>query len=104
MLLNLEQRKTHKDIEISIIYPEKNKTVEKIIYFINSLSIKIEGYAEYSVKQINAPIAFGGAGFILGLYIGAGMADGWEKFIPIIMGSPLGRHHRNCNIFLSSYI
>jgi len=55
MLLNLEHRKTHRDIEISIIYPEKNKTVERLISFINSLSIKIEGYAEDSIKQINVP-------------------------------------------------
>jgi len=55
MLLNLEHRKTHKDIEVSIIYPERNKTVERLISFINSLSIKIEGYAGDSVKQINAP-------------------------------------------------
>jgi len=55
MLLNLEHRKTHKDIEVSIIYPEKNKTVEKLISFINSLSIKIEGYTEDSIKHINVP-------------------------------------------------
>jgi len=55
MLLNLEHRKTHKDIEVSIIYPEKNKTVEKLISFINSLTIKIEGYSEDGIKQINAP-------------------------------------------------
>jgi len=55
MLLNLEHRKTHRDIEVSIIYPEKNKTVERLISFINSLSVKIEGYAENSIKQINAP-------------------------------------------------
>src|SRR5215475_5965535 len=55
MLLNLEHRKTHKDIEISIIYPEKNKTVERLISFVNSLSLKIEGYKEDSIKQINAP-------------------------------------------------
>jgi DNA-binding LytR/AlgR family response regulator len=55
MLLNLEHRKTHKDIEVSIIYPEKNKTVERLISFINSLSIKIDGYTEDSIKQINVP-------------------------------------------------
>jgi DNA-binding LytR/AlgR family response regulator len=54
MLLNIEHRKTHKDIEISIIYPEKNKTVERLISFVNSLSVKIEGYAEDGIKQINA--------------------------------------------------
>lgn len=55
MLLNLEHRKTHKDIEVTIIYSEKNKTVERLVSFVNSLSIKIEGYAEYSIKQINVP-------------------------------------------------
>jgi DNA-binding LytR/AlgR family response regulator len=55
MLLNLEHRKTHKDIEVSIIYPEKNKTFERLVSFINSLSVKIEGYTEDSIKQINAP-------------------------------------------------
>ncbi len=55
MILNLEHRKTHKDIEISIIYPEKNKTIERLVSFVNSLSIKIEGYAEEGIKQINVP-------------------------------------------------
>ncbi|GBU28235.1 hypothetical protein R84B8_01793 [Treponema sp. R8-4-B8] len=55
MFLKLEERKTHKDIEVSIIYPEKNKTVERLVSFINSLSIKIEGHTENSIKQINAP-------------------------------------------------
>jgi DNA-binding LytR/AlgR family response regulator len=53
MILNLEHRNTHKDIEISIIYPVKNKTVERLISFVNSLSLKIEGYTEDSIKQIN---------------------------------------------------
>jgi len=53
MILNLEHRNTHKDIEISIIYPVKNKTVERLISFVNSLSLKIEGYTENSIKQIN---------------------------------------------------
>ena len=55
MLLKLEHKKTLADIEVSIIYPEKNKTVERLVSFINSLSIKIEGYTEDGVKQINAP-------------------------------------------------
>ena len=55
MILNLEHRNTHKDIEVSIIYPVKNKTVEKLISFVNSLSLKIEGYTEDGIKQINAP-------------------------------------------------
>jgi DNA-binding LytR/AlgR family response regulator len=55
MLLNLEHRKTHGDIEVTIIYPEKNKTVERLISYINSLSIKIEGYTEDGMKHINVP-------------------------------------------------
>jgi DNA-binding LytR/AlgR family response regulator len=55
MILNLEHRNTHKDIEVSIIYPVKNKTVERLISFVNSLSIKIEGHAEDGIRQINAP-------------------------------------------------
>ena len=55
MLLKLEHKKTHTDIEVSITYPEKNKTVERLVSFINSLSIKIEGYTENGVKQINVP-------------------------------------------------
>jgi len=55
MILNLEHRDTHKDIEVSIIYPVKNKTVEKLISFVNSLSLKIEGYTEDGIKQINVP-------------------------------------------------
>jgi len=55
MILNLEHRDTHKDIEISIIYPVRNKTVEKLVSFVNSLSLKIEGYTEDSIKQINVP-------------------------------------------------
>jgi len=53
MLLNLEHRKTNKDIEVSIIYPEKNKTVERLVSFINSLSINIEGYTEDGIKHVN---------------------------------------------------
>jgi len=58
MLLNLEQRKTNKDIEVSIIYSEKNKTVERLVSFINSLSINIEGYAEDGIKHVNVPDIF----------------------------------------------
>ncbi len=55
MTLNLEHRNMHKDIEVTIIYPVKNKTVEKLISFVNSLSLKIEGYTEDGIKQINVP-------------------------------------------------
>ena len=53
MIVKLEHKKTNTDIEISIIYPEKNKTVDSIVSFINSLDKKIEGYIDDIVKQIN---------------------------------------------------
>jgi DNA-binding LytR/AlgR family response regulator len=53
MILNLEQDATQRDIEVSIKYPGKNKIVERLISFVNSLSVKIEGYIEGSKKQIN---------------------------------------------------
>jgi DNA-binding LytR/AlgR family response regulator len=55
MLLNLEHRKTQKDIEVSIRYPEKNKTIESTVSFINLFSVKIEDYTKDSMKLINVP-------------------------------------------------
>lgn len=53
MILKLTQDKTQKDIEVAIIYPEKNKTVEHLVSFVNSLDTKIEGYINDNIKQIN---------------------------------------------------
>jgi DNA-binding LytR/AlgR family response regulator len=53
MVLNLEQDATQNDIEVSIKYPEKNKIVDRLISFVNSLNTKIEGYIVDSIKQIN---------------------------------------------------
>jgi DNA-binding LytR/AlgR family response regulator len=53
MVLNLEQDAAQNDIEVSIKYPEKNKIVERLISFVNSLNTKIEGYIGDSIKQIN---------------------------------------------------
>ncbi|MCL2764747.1 MAG: LytTR family transcriptional regulator [Treponema sp.] len=52
MILKTEQNETKKDIEVIISYPVKNKTIERLISFINSLDTKIEGHIENSIKHI----------------------------------------------------
>lgn len=53
MLLNIEQNPDKTDIEINIIYPEKNKTVETIVSYLNSIDEKIDCYSDGRLKQIN---------------------------------------------------
>jgi DNA-binding LytR/AlgR family response regulator len=53
MLLKLEQNAAQKDIVISISYPVKNKTVERIVSLIKSLDQQIECYADDSIKRVS---------------------------------------------------
>jgi len=53
MILKLEQNEAKKDIEILISYPEKNKTVERIVSLVKSAGIRIECFSENSVKMVN---------------------------------------------------
>jgi len=53
MLLNIEQNSNKTDIEVNIVYPEKNKTVETIISFLNSIDEKIDCYLEDRLKKIS---------------------------------------------------
>ena len=53
MVFKYEQNPLQKDIEIILTYPEKNKTVNRIISFINSVSTQIECYSETGVKRVN---------------------------------------------------
>ena len=53
MILRLEQ-KAQKDIEISISYPVKNKTVDRIVSLIKSIDKQIECYSDDSIKWLNA--------------------------------------------------
>ena len=53
MILKLEQNAAQKDIEVILKYPVRNKTVERLISFVNSFNTKIEGYIDDSIKQIN---------------------------------------------------
>jgi DNA-binding LytR/AlgR family response regulator len=53
MVLKLEQNTAQKDIEVSITYPVKNKTVERIVSLIKSVDIQIECYSNDTVKLVN---------------------------------------------------
>ena len=54
MILKLEKQETQKDIEIIIKYPQKNKTVEKLISTINSVNIQIPCNSDDEVTLVNA--------------------------------------------------
>ena len=53
MILRLEQRAAQKDIEVLLSYPERNKTVERIISLIKSIDAKIECYSDDIMKPVN---------------------------------------------------
>jgi len=53
MVINLKQDVLQKDIEISITYPVKNKTVERIVSLIKSVDTQIECYSDDIVKLVN---------------------------------------------------
>jgi DNA-binding LytR/AlgR family response regulator len=53
MVFKHEQNPRLKDIEILLTYPEKNKTVDRIISFINSVDAQIECYSETGVRRVN---------------------------------------------------
>ena len=55
MILKLEQNAAQKDIEVILKYPVRNKTVERLVSFVNSFNTKIEGYKDDNIKQINVP-------------------------------------------------
>ena len=52
MIIKLEQR-AQKDIEISISYPVKNKTVDRIVSLIRSVDKQIECYSGDSIQRVN---------------------------------------------------
>lgn len=52
MILNMEQNPDKTDIEINIIYPEKDKNIEKIVSFLNSIDAQIECYSKNGVKKV----------------------------------------------------
>jgi len=53
MVLKLEQNPALKEIEISVAYPEKNKTVERIALFLKTVDEQIECHSGGSVKMVN---------------------------------------------------
>jgi DNA-binding LytR/AlgR family response regulator len=54
MILKLEHNAAQKDIEISISYPVKNKTIERIVSLIKSIDKQIECYSDDSIKRVSA--------------------------------------------------
>jgi len=58
MIIKLEQDIDKKDIEVLITYPEKNKTVSRIVSLIKSTCTQIECYADESIKMVNASDIF----------------------------------------------
>jgi DNA-binding LytR/AlgR family response regulator len=53
MVISLEHLPAHKDIEIIIKYPVKNKTVERIVSLVKTMGSQIECYSENGIKIIN---------------------------------------------------
>ena len=53
MVLKLKQDLSQTDIEISIIYPEKNRKIKRIVSFINSIDSEIECNFNNSTKLLN---------------------------------------------------
>jgi DNA-binding LytR/AlgR family response regulator len=53
MIIKLEQNTAQKDILISITYPVKNKTIERVVSLIKSLDKQIECYSDDTLKKIN---------------------------------------------------
>jgi DNA-binding LytR/AlgR family response regulator len=54
MKIILENCTTQNDIEVTIKYPVKNKTVERLISLIKSADIKISCYSDDDLKLVNA--------------------------------------------------
>ena len=53
MILKLKQNKAQNDIEILITYPEKNKTIERIVSLLKTVGLQIECFSEDRTKLIN---------------------------------------------------
>ena len=53
MIFKHKQNPLKEDIEILLTYLEKNRTVDSIISFINSVDTQIECYSETGVKRVN---------------------------------------------------
>jgi len=58
MILKLEQDTTQNDIKVSISYPQKTKTVDRIVSLIKSFDRKMECYSDDSIKLVNVSDIF----------------------------------------------
>jgi DNA-binding LytR/AlgR family response regulator len=54
MVIKLEQNTSQKDIEVLITYPQKNKTVDRLVSLVKSVDIQIPCYSDDEAILINA--------------------------------------------------
>ena len=54
MIIKLEKRESQNDIEVLITYPQKNKTVERLVSLIKLIDKQITSYSDDEIKLINA--------------------------------------------------
>jgi DNA-binding LytR/AlgR family response regulator len=54
MVIKLKQNDVQKDIEILITYPKKNKFIERIVTYLNSMDTQISGYLNNELYLVNA--------------------------------------------------
>ncbi len=54
MILKLEQDTAQNDINITIKYPEENRTINDIVSFLKTYDTQIECYSKKGIKKVNA--------------------------------------------------
>ena len=53
MIIKVQQNPAQRDIEVLITCPARNKTVDRIVSFIESVDIQIECHSDDSIKRVN---------------------------------------------------
>ena len=53
MTIKIQQNPAQSDIEVLITCPAKNKTVDRIVSFIESVDMQIECHSDDSIKRVN---------------------------------------------------
>jgi len=54
MVIKLKQNDVQKDVEILVTYPKKNKFIERIVTYLNSMDTQISGYLNNELHLVNA--------------------------------------------------
>jgi len=53
MIVKIEEIPSQNDIEVTVTYPRKNKTVERIVSFLRTVEAQIECYFDNKIKMVN---------------------------------------------------